>query len=133
MCGTEYPPAAKTSSPLRTHGRGYVLGRSIPKEFAARGSLHPKMQPPSETDLIDLNLRPVEAKETWSVDSDCAREQAGSDFAQCRNQKSKMRVSQCERGPVRNRNAPGCSPRTRRSEICQHCAKAFELRRSSFY
>jgi len=133
MCGTEYPPAAKTSSPLRTHGRGYVLAAVSLRSSQQGDPSTQRCSPPSETDLIDLNLRPVEAKETWSVDSDCAREQAGSDFAQCRNQKSKMRVSQCERGPVRNRNAPGCSPRTRRSEICQHCAKAFELRRSSFY
>jgi hypothetical protein len=104
MCGTEYPPAAKISSPFRTHGRGYVLAAVSLRSSQQGDPSTQRCSPPSETDLIDLNLRPVEEKETWSVDSDCAREQAGSDFAQCRKRKSKMRVSQCERGPVRNRN-----------------------------
>ena len=104
MCGTEYPPAAKISSPFRTHGRGYVLAAVSLRSSQQGDPSTQRCSPPSETDLIDLNLRPVEEKETWSVDSDCAREQAGSDFAQCRKRKSKMRFSQCERGPVRNRN-----------------------------
>jgi hypothetical protein len=102
MCGTESPPAAKISSPFRTQGRGYVLAAVSLRSLQQGDPSSQRCSPPSETDLIDLNLRPLKEKETWS-------------------------------GAKPQSMAPGCSPRTRRSEICQHYAKAFELRRSSFY
>jgi hypothetical protein len=46
MCGTEYPPAAKISSPFRTHDRGYVLAAVSLRSSQQGDPSTVKMQPP---------------------------------------------------------------------------------------